>query len=97
MVLEKSLKSPLDSRDIKPVSPKGNQLNIHWKDWCWKTEAPVFRPPDAKSRLTGKDPDAGKDWVQEKGETEDEMLDDITDSMIMSLSKLWEMVKDRET
>ena len=53
--------------------------------------------PDTKSWLIGKDPDAGKDRRQEeKGETEDEMVDDITDSMEMSLSKLWEIVKDRE-
>ena len=60
-------------------------------------EAAVLWLPDTKSWLIGKDPDAGKDWRQEeKGETEDETVDDITDSMEMSLSKLWEIVKDRE-
>ena len=58
---------------------------------------PTFYPPDAKSPFIGTDPDAGKDWRQEeKGATEDEMLDGITDSMDMSLSKLQEVEKDRE-
>ena len=60
-------------------------------------KTPILWPSDAKSWLTGKDPDAGKDWGQEKkGMTEDETLDDITDSMDMCLSKLQEMVKDKE-
>ena len=69
-------------------------LNIHWKD----IEAPILWPPDTKSQLTEKDPDAGKDWGQEeKGVAEDERwLDDITDSVDMNLSKSWEIVKDRE-
>ena len=65
--------SPLDSKEIKPVNPKGNQ------PWIFigrtEAEAPILWPPDVKSRLTGKDPDAGKDWRQEeKGMTEDEMV-----------------------
>ena len=95
MVLEKTLESPLDSKEIKPVNPKGNQSWI----FIGRTddEAPILWPPDVKSWLTGKDPDAGKDWGQEeKGTTEDEMLDGITDSMDMSLSKLQETVKDKE-
>ena len=58
--MEKILESPLDCKEVKPVNPKGNQLNIHWKDFA-KTEAPILWPPDAKSQLIEKDPDAGKD------------------------------------
>ena len=70
-------------------------LNIHWKDWHWAGIS-ILWPPDVKSWLIGKDPDAGKDRRQEKGTTEDKMVEDITDSMDVSLSKLWEIVKDRE-
>ena len=72
VVLEKTLESPLDSQEMKPVHPKGNQSWI----FIGRTgiESPIFWPPNAKSRLTGKDPDPGKDWRQEeKVETEDEM------------------------
>ena len=63
-----------------------------------EAEAPILWPCDVKSGLIGKDPDAGKDWRQgEKGTTEDEIVGRITDSMDMSLSKPWELVKDRET
>ena len=67
------LKSPLDSKGIKPVNPKGNQSwNIHWKDWCWSSNTLAT---DEKSQLIGKDPNAGKDWGQEeKGTTADEMV-----------------------
>ena len=73
VVLEKTLESPLDCKEIKPVHPKGTQSWI----FIGKTdaEAPIPWPPDAKSWLTGKDHDAGKDWRQEeKGMTEDEMV-----------------------
>ena len=73
VVLEKILKSPLDCKEIKPVSPKGN---LSWI-WIGRTdaEAIILWPPDAKGLFIGKDPDAGKDWKQEeKGMTEDEMV-----------------------
>ena len=73
VVLEKTLESPLDCKGIKPVNPKGNQSWI----FTGRTEAetPILWPPNAKSQLTGKDPDAGKDWGQkEKGMIEDEMV-----------------------
>ena len=72
-VLQKILESPLDSKEIKPISPKGNQLQI----FTGRTdaEAPILWPTDAKSQLIGKDSDAGKDWRQEeKGVTEDEIV-----------------------
>ena len=73
-VLEKTLESPLDCKEIKPVHPKGNQSWIFIGRTYAKAEAPILWPPDAKNWLTGKDPDAGKDWRQEeKGTKEDEM------------------------
>ena len=75
VVLEKTLESPLDSKESKPVHPKGNQLWIFIGRTDAKAEAPILWPPDAKSQLTGKHPDAGKDWGQEeKGGAEDEMV-----------------------
>ena len=75
MMLEKALESPLDSKDIKPVSPKGNQCWIFIERTDAEAEAPILWSPDGKSRFIGKDPDAGKDWGQEKkGVTEDEMV-----------------------
>ena len=97
MVLEKTLESPLDCKEIQPVHPKG--------DWSWvfigrtdvEAETPVLWPPDAKSWLIWKDPDAGKDWGQEeKGTTEDEMVGWHHWLMDMSLGKLRELVMDRE-
>ena len=74
VVLEKTLDSSLDCKEIKPVNPKGNQPWIFIRSTDVGTEAPIFRPPDVKSQLIGKDPGAGKDWGQkEKGVTEDEM------------------------
>ena len=74
-VLEKTLESPLDCKEIKPVNPKGNQPWIFTGRTDAEAEAPILWPPDAKSWLIGKDADAGKDWRQEeKGETKDEMV-----------------------
>ena len=74
VILEKILESPLCSMEIKPVNPKGNQSWIFIGRTDAEAETPIFRPPDAKSWPIGKDPDAGKDWSQEKGMTEDEMV-----------------------
>ena len=75
MVLKKTLESPLDRKEIKPVNPKGNQPWIFIGRTDAEAEAPIFWPPDAKIWLTWKDPDAGKDWRwEEKGTTEDEMV-----------------------
>ena len=76
MVLEKTLGSPLDSKEIKPVNPKGNQSWIFIGRPDAKAEVPILWPPDAKSCLIGKDSDAGKDSGQkEKGATADEMTE----------------------
>ena len=75
MVLEKTLESPLDCMEIQPVHPRGNQSWIFTGRPDAEAETPILWPPDAKSWLIGKDPDAGKDWGQEeKGTTEDEMV-----------------------
>ena len=75
VVLEKILECLLDWKEIKPVNPKGNQSWIFIKRTDVEAEAPIFWPPDLKSWLIWKDPDAGKDWRQEeKGTTEDEMV-----------------------
>ena len=74
MVLEKTLESPLDSKEIKPVNPKGNQLWIFIERTDVEAEVLILWPPDAKNLLIGKDPNAGKDWRQkEKGMAEDEL------------------------
>ena len=75
VVLEKTLESPLDCKEIQPVNPKGNQSWIFIGRTDAKAEAPILWPPDVMNWLIGKDPDAGKDWRQEeKGTTEDEMV-----------------------
>ena len=75
MVLEKTVESPLDSKEIKPVGPKGNQPWIFIGRIDAEAEAPILWSPDEKSQLIGKGPDAGKDWRQkEKRVAEDEMV-----------------------
>ena len=75
VMIDKTLESPLDTKEIKPVNPKGNQSWIFTGRIDAEAESPILQAPDAKSHLTGKDPDAGKDWGQEeKGMTEDEMV-----------------------
>ena len=74
VVLEKTLESPLECKEIQPVHPKGDQSWMFIGRTNAKAETPVLWPLDAKSWLIWKDPDAGKDWGQEKGMTEDEMV-----------------------
>ena len=74
MVLEKTLESPLDCKDIQPVHPNGDQSWMFIGRTDTEAETPILWPPHGKSRLMGKDPDARRDWGQEeKGMTEDEM------------------------
>ena len=75
MVLEKTLESPMDFKEIQPVNPKGNQSWIFIRRTDTEAETPTLRPPDAKTRFIEKDPDAGKGWRhEEKGTTENEMV-----------------------
>ena len=74
VVLEKTLESPLDCREIKPVNPQGSQSWIFIGRTDAEAETPILWPPDAKNWLIWKVPDAGKDWKREKGPTEDEMV-----------------------
>ena len=96
LVLKETLESPSDSKEIKQVNPKGNQSWIFIGRTDIEAEAPIFWPPDVKSQLTGKDPDAGKDEGRRRGWQRMRWLNDITDSMDMSLSKFQEIKKDRE-
>ena len=101
VVLEKTLESPLNSKEIKPVNPKGNQIWILIGRTDAEAKVPILWPPDAKSQFIGKDLDAGKNWEQEeKGAIEDEMAGWFQWTWVccidMSLSKLQEIVKGRE-
>ena len=74
VVLEKTLESPLDCKEIQPIHSKGDQSWVFIGRTDAEAETPIFWPPHAKCWLIGQDPDAGKDWGQEKGTTEDEMI-----------------------
>ena len=96
VVLQKTLKSSLDFKEIKPVHPKGNQSWIFNGRTDAEAETLVLWPPDAKNWLIEKDPNAGKDLRQEeRGMTEDELVR-WHHSVDVSLCKLWELVTDRE-
>ena len=92
VVVEKTLESPLDCKEIKPFHPKGDQPWRFTATTDAEAEAPKLWPPDAKNWLIGKDPDAGKDWRREKWATKDE---GIIDSIDMSLRKLRETVTEK--
>ena len=94
MGLKKTLESPLDSKGIKWVNLKGNQPWLFIGKTDAEAEAPILWPPDVKSWLFGKDPDAGKDW-RRRGWQRMRWLSSITDSTDMNLSKLQETVEDR--
>ena len=97
-IVEKTLESPLDCQEIKPVNPKGSQPWVFTGRTDAQAKAPIFWPPDMKSQLIGRHwrwP--GKiEGRRRRGQQRMRQLDDITDSVGMSLSQLWEIVKDRE-
>ena len=94
VVLEKTLESPLDCKEIQPVHSKGDQSWVFFRRTNAKAETPILWPPHAKSWLIGKDSDAGRDWGRRKrGRQRIRWLDGITN---VSLSELQELVMDRE-
>ena len=96
MVLEKTLESPLDCKEIQPVHSKGDQSWVFTGRTDIEAETPILWPPHVKSGLIGKDSDAGRDWQEEKGMTEDEMTGWHHRLNGHELSELQELVMDRE-
>ena len=96
VVLEKALEIPLDCKEIQPVQPKGDQSWIFFVRTDAEAETPMLWPPDEKSWLIWKNPDAGKIEGGRRGRWGMTCLNGITDSMDTSLSKLQEIVEDRE-
>ena len=96
VMLEKTLESPLDCKEIQPVHPKGDQSWVFIGRTDVEAETPILWPPDAKNWLLGKDPDAGKDWRQEEKETAEDEMVGWHYSTDMSLIRLQELMTDRE-